>query len=204
MKGILKKTQEGWFVVFDQRTLQDPSAEDGVLPLEPEMANYLNMNLTSTTFEKEKEFEEIELVDKLDCYQNCIFKTYAKLVEPKKNFVFFDEHIVDTNEMVLDDCEEVKNWDSFVEKKNAELEVERLAEISSELQEATYTPPHKTTYKHGFIDGYNKAKETLYTKEQIRSAYIDGQDDVFEHCNCKRNIEYHLNSLHYYQKKFNK
>ena len=39
-------------------------------------------------------------------------------------------------------------------------------------------------------------------KEQIRSAYIDGQDDIIEQCKCK--TEYHLNSLHYYQKKFNK
>ena len=69
--------------------------------------------------------------------------------------------------LVLEDCEAVKNWDSFVEQKNNELEIENLAEISSELQEATYTIQHKTTYKHGFIDGYNKAKEFLYTKQDL-------------------------------------
>lgn len=37
-------------------------------------------------------------------------------------------------------------------------------------------------------------------KEQIRSAYIDGQDDIIEQCKFKP--EYHLNSLHYYQKKY--
>lgn len=45
--------------------------------------------------------------------------------------------------------------------------VEKLAEISSELQEGTYTPQHKTTYKHGFIDGYNKSKEYFYTKQDL-------------------------------------
>ena len=85
------------------------------------------------------------------------------------NEVWDKDELIDSYP-VSEDCEEVKNWDSFVEKKNAELEVERLAEISSELQEATYTPQHKTTYKHGFIDGYNKAKETLYTEEQVRKA----------------------------------
>lgn len=78
------------------------------------------------------------------CY--CGHTTYcdcSPLEEPKDN-----NHSVDANEMIEDD-------------------VEKLAEISSELQEATYTPPHKTTYKHGFIDGYNKAKETLYTEEQV-------------------------------------
>jgi hypothetical protein len=39
-------------------------------------------------------------------------------------------------------------------------------------------------------------------REQIRSAYLDGQDDIFEHCKCKFNIEYHLNSLDYYKKKY--
>ena len=51
-----------------------------------------------------------------------------------------------------------------------------------------------------FHDEINTAKEM--EKQQIRSAYIDGQDDIREHCKCK--TEYHLNSLHYYQKKFNK
>ena len=39
-------------------------------------------------------------------------------------------------------------------------------------------------------------------REQIRSAYIDGQDDMLEKFLIKSDT--HLNSLHYYQKKFNK
>ena len=35
------------------------------------------------------------------------------------------------------------------------------------LKEGTYTLQHKTTYKHGFIDGYNKAKKTFYTEEEV-------------------------------------
>jgi hypothetical protein len=37
-------------------------------------------------------------------------------------------------------------------------------------------------------------------REVIRSAYMDGQDDVLEQCNCK--LETHLNSLHYYNRTF--
>lgn len=37
-------------------------------------------------------------------------------------------------------------------------------------------------------------------KEQIRSAYIDAQDDIIEQSKFKP--EHHLNSLHYYQKKY--
>jgi predicted nucleotide-binding protein (sugar kinase/HSP70/actin superfamily) len=92
-------------------------------------------------------------------------------------------HIKASIGYISEDCEAVKNWDSFVEQKNNELEIEKLAEISSELQEATYTIQHKTTYKHGFIDGYNKAKETLYTEEQVKEviemAYVFGQAGHF-------------------------
>ena len=38
-------------------------------------------------------------------------------------------------------------------------DIERAAELSSEVQEATYTPQHKITYKHGFTDGANFAKQ---------------------------------------------
>jgi hypothetical protein len=43
-------------------------------------------------------------------------------------------------------------------------EWQQEAEKSSEFQEATYTPPHKITYTHGFIDGataYKQAVERL-------------------------------------------
>jgi hypothetical protein len=168
MKGYLKKTEEGWFVIYDQRTMQYPSAEDGILPLEPEMANYLNMNLTSTTFEKEKEFEEITLVDKLDSYQNCIFKTYAKLVEPEKDRTCNHTNCIEVCPeckpyFISDDCEEVKNWDNFVEQKNLEL-----------LAEEVYGKGIKPDYEEGFVDGYNKAKETLYTEFDIIKAFEYG------------------------------
>jgi len=43
-----------------------------------------------------------------------------------------------------------------------------FAEISSEMQEATYNDQHRITYKHGYVDGYNKSKETYsYTKEDM-------------------------------------
>ena len=39
-------------------------------------------------------------------------------------------------------------------------------------------------------------------REVIRSAYMDGQDDVYAHHNIQ--IQSHFNSLHYYNKKFKK
>ena len=51
-----------------------------------------------------------------------------------------------------------------------------------------------------FLELFEEA--LIKEREQIRSAYIDGQDDILEHCKCK--TEHHLNSLHYYQKKYEK
>jgi hypothetical protein len=61
---------------------------------------------------------------------------------------------------LLEDCEAVKNWDSFVEQKNNELEIEKLAE-------EVYGKGVNQDYEEGFVDGYKKAKETLYTKDQV-------------------------------------
>lgn len=55
-------------------------------------------------------------------------------------------------------------------------DVENLAERSSELQEGTYTIQHKVTYKHGFIDGHNKAKEKYrFTEEDMIQAFAYGR-----------------------------
>jgi hypothetical protein len=66
---------------------------------------------------------------------------------------------------ISEDCEAVKNWDSFVEQKNNELEVEKLAGdyalnrgVSKGIEQRMID---------GFMAGYNKAKETLYTKQDL-------------------------------------
>ena len=58
------------------------------------------------------------------------------------------------------DCDAVKNWDSFVAQKNNELEVQKLAED-------VYGKGVKEDYEEGFVDGYNKAKEYFYTKQDL-------------------------------------
>jgi hypothetical protein len=48
-----------------------------------------------------------------------------------------------------------------------------LSEVSSEVQEGTYTIQHKITYKHGFKDGYNKAKKTYTFTEDDMIEFIE-------------------------------
>jgi hypothetical protein len=69
---------------------------------------------------------------------------------------------------VLEDCEAVKNWDSFVEQKNNELEVEKLASYYTLNRGISKGVEQRII--DGFVAGYNKAKETLYTKEQVMDA----------------------------------
>lgn len=50
--------------------------------------------------------------------------------------------------------------------------IEEIAKHSSEMQEATYTPQHKITYKHGFIDGAKYQSEQMQEENEKFKAEI--------------------------------
>ena len=52
--------------------------------------------------------------------------------------------------------------------------LEEAAENYSELQAGTFTPPHKTTYKHGFEDGANWQSRRMYSEEDLEKAFKHG------------------------------
>jgi len=64
MKGFLHKTEQGWVVRYDQRTWQDPSIEDGELPLHPddvkEIEEWLFENHSVIYHSQEVEFEIVD------------------------------------------------------------------------------------------------------------------------------------------------
>lgn len=71
---------------------------------------------------------------------------------------------IDNDELeypISDDCEAVKNWDSFVEKKKLELLAEKHYPMCEWAEEQC------VVRRLAFINGYNKAKETLYTEEDM-------------------------------------
>lgn len=84
-------------------------------------------------------------------------------------------------------------------KKQTAVEwlAEQQKQLFNELKNGQIQIDEYEYYSNLIIDGV-LAKE----REQIRYAYIDGQDDALKHCKCK--IIYHFNSLHYYKKTFNK
>lgn len=247
MKGILKKTEQGWFVVYDKRTMQDPSAEDGILPLhfkdvklftqytdysidwdgkKIEWDRITEWNYDRTTYAKLIETNENgrpltywgglgEPKQELHTCKYCKAKTtqpddecYAKpkqesYICPITKIQCDDECCVsaencniDNDELeypISDDCEEVKNWDSFVEQKNKELFYQKqvmnpystgsqsytayekgFAEGYNKEKESYYELLHKSIdyADKKYLEGFNKAKETLYTEEQMELCWI--------------------------------
>ena len=79
MKGYLNKIEE-WFVIYDQRTMQDPTAEDGMLPLHPH-----DVAISSFGFYNGKVVEfEIMQYDGTIPILNA-WNGYAKLVDNDEN-----------------------------------------------------------------------------------------------------------------------
>ena len=165
MKGYLQKTEEGWMISYATDDMNIDSYDN--LPLHPH-----NIVVSSFSFYNGKEVEfEIMQYDGTIPILNA-WNGYAKLIDKS------DRSCDHTNcrevcpecipYPVLDDCEEVKNWDSFVEKKNKELYYQK--------QVMNPYPPTKhlyTAWEKGFIEGFNKAKELF--KEELTKAYIDGK-----------------------------
>ena len=73
-------------------------------------------------------------------------------------------------------CPELVGYE-LPEWNHQEEDVEGMAENSSEIQEATYTPQHKVTYKHGFIDGYHKAREKFEFSRQDLIGLVESLKD---------------------------
>jgi hypothetical protein len=144
MKGTLVKTEQGWMVKYDQRTWQDPSVEDGELPLHPDDVKEIN--------------ELSKIFDNVDARYN------GQEVEFEMTY-HWDETIpqpISVGRLIKtkeDDKDRLYDTVNNVEKL-ADNHVESLGFI-------TFTNDYSNERRTSFIDGYNKAKETLYTEEDV-------------------------------------
>jgi hypothetical protein len=67
-----------------------------------------------------------------------------------------------------------KRVDDFMKQLKTKQEtLEEAADKYSELQAGTFTPPHKTTYKHGFEDGAKWNAERSYSYEEVETLLLD-------------------------------
>lgn len=80
MKGLIQKINDSWMVVSDQRTWQDPSAEDLIIPLHIDDLWVINHTGYVLGKNQELDFEILTLEEGItDCGNHIIYKDYAKL-----------------------------------------------------------------------------------------------------------------------------
>ncbi len=187
------KTENGWVVRYDRRTLQDPSAEDGELPLLPDDLWVIDHTGYALGVKQEIEFEEIteDIVNPIN--KHLIKFTYAKLIHHPVDTTKMINHIVEANEMVCmfeprtdtssatvcKHCGQEKflhNQVPDVRKmvSNVEIGKKRWYDWDEFNKKACYPEDHQSAFADGFTRGakwVNEiAQETLYTEEQVREA----------------------------------
>jgi hypothetical protein len=145
MKGTLNKHEEGWLVRYGDMQF---------IPLHPDFIEMMDTCFTSK-FTQVVDFEMV-----LCSHSKSKDDYYAKLIH----------HSVESNEMIEDTF---KVWECCgMEECICKESVEKLAEteypiFDGDLLSITHNQKHS---RIDFIKGYNKAKETLYTEEQVREA----------------------------------
>jgi hypothetical protein len=165
MKGTLYKKimPSGWFVAF---TTGDFNFHRTELPLHPDdeslwMFAELNEEWKDKLDGKEVEFEIVEqcctpegqIKRYVDC-KGCDKKqNYAKLIPSKEQ-----------QKQLITEIMDLDAKDGLYED-----DVEKLADNHVEsLGFITFKNDYSNERRTSFIDGYNKAKETLYTEEQVK------------------------------------
>jgi hypothetical protein len=93
---------------------------------------------------------------------NPIYKITIPKEEPKQETLensklALREYILANKEKVTEDLQEMREKSGTGRDET----LEEAAEKYSELQAGTFTPPHKTTYKHGFEDGAKWMQEQM-------------------------------------------
>ena len=181
MKGKLHKTGKRWVVEYmvDERTPIGHKSWWETLPLHPDYVKYYFLDEDAEG--GEVEFEIVK--EYIDSHTNQVQK-YAKLIKPKTGGKVDLQKLEDKFDKLLSE-ETPESFHKWLESKRGPIRnyhSPKIDEMLKELQEddikdwAHLTSVSKgldgsvyqSTYEDGFIDGYNKAKETLYKEGQVR------------------------------------
>lgn len=178
MKGTLIKTGQGWMV---SRCVGDGVAEvwEELLPLHPDDITDVEQHIEATKIthgveaNMEVEFEAVNIWER----NIGDIKPYAKLVH----------HSVESNEMI----DHIGNSNKMVDLPKMEQKLdEALAnETSESLEEWMLNKREIHNYKLGLDDGYNLAKKTMFTEEDMHKAYCAGSN--FD-MSCLKNEQYYM------------
>ena len=186
MKGTLHKTEQGWTVRYlDYKKAHDIMYCGESLPLHPDdeslwMFAELNEEWKDKLDGKEVEFEIVSRV----LGASGISQTFAKLITSKeqqkqliteimeldaKDGLYEDvKPKIDIQPMTQEEMNEIRN--PAYKYFNIDDTVNDTVNELDKLAEKTFKGDDATTFVQREIwkDGYKKAKETLYTEEQVR------------------------------------
>jgi hypothetical protein len=145
MKGTLHKTEQGWMV---SRCVGDGVAEvwEETIPLHPDNVDQINRDaqIFDNIEARIAASPEVEFEIVIDANINMVTQ-YAKLIT----------QVPDVRKMVEDDVEKLAEEEYPISKGGS-------------MWMPTSFDLDQSCRQEGFINGYNKAKETLYTEEQVR------------------------------------
>jgi hypothetical protein len=158
MIGTLTKLKEGWYVKF----FEDGTVIHTYLPLHPDDVKQINRDA--------QVFDNIEA--RIAAYPNVEFdilieeetsEHYAKLIPSKEQQKQLITEIMD------------------LDAKNGMYDT--VNDTVNKMAEEMYGKGKVPDYEEGFIDGYNKAQETLYTEQDINTIkriliYDDDKNDT--------------------------
>lgn len=140
MKGKLYRKTEGWMVFYVEKNSAYTSTS--YQKSLPLHPENESIFITYTDYSIDWDGKEVDFEIVNESWDGYKGCTYAKLIN----------QVPDVRKMVEDD-------------------VEKLAIISVKEYMKTFPSCDNTfDFRRGFVDGYNKAKETLYTEEQVREA----------------------------------
>ena len=190
MKGKLEKTIKGQWVVrvISEETPEcDTIIEHGKqLPVHPDYVKYYFLDEDADGGEV-----EFEIVNKLWGTNDDII-SYAKLIKPgmgskvdlqkleaKLDKILSEETPESFHKWLESKRGPIRNYHSpKIDEMLKEIEEDdvkdwaHLTSVSKGLDGSVY----QSTYLEAFIDGYNKAKEILYTEEQVMEAISMAMD----------------------------
>jgi hypothetical protein len=120
-------------------------------------------------FVKNPSCEEVEIVEELKYFNlDELRERYLKGLPHLYSESIGYKIIIPQEEPKQEFCDNCGNEVCCCVIKNLTA-LDEAAEKYSELQAGTFTPPHKTTYKHGFEDGAKWQAERRYSEEDMIS-----------------------------------
>ena len=157
MKGTLHKTEQEWVVKYPISSVHPTLQALPLHPDEDELKMVMILNVPVCEFEgKEVEFEIV--------IHKETSKHYAKLIPSKEQQKELIKEIMDL------DAKDGLYEDTSHRGYPRPDDVDKFEQDAWDNYEHVEGNLYSTTFRNAFKLGYNKAKETLYTEEQVRVA----------------------------------